>query len=56
MVGIAAEVHVCRRMAEETGGTYGIALSEAHLEEILLAHAPPPPASASSAGAELVRA
>jgi transcription initiation factor TFIIH subunit 2 len=45
---------VCQRMAEETGGTYGIALNEAHLEELLLTHAPPPPASASSAGAELV--
>ena len=53
-MGVAAEVYVCRKMADETGGTYGIALSEAHLEELMLAHAPPPAATAASAGAELV--
>jgi hypothetical protein len=30
-VGVAAEVHVCRRIAQETGGSYGIALNETHL-------------------------
>eukprot|EP00967_Tisochrysis_lutea_P105143 scaffold160081_cov27-Tisochrysis_lutea.AAC.1 len=31
LVGVAAEVHVCRRMTQETGGSYGIALNETHL-------------------------
>jgi hypothetical protein len=44
VVGVAAEVHIFRRAAEETGGAYGVALSEAHLSELLLSHAAPPPA------------
>ena len=55
VVGVAAEVHVCRRMADDTGGTYAVALGGSHLEELMLTHAPPPPASAASAGAQLVR-
>ena len=37
-------MHVARRLTEETGGTYGVALSEAHLDELVMTHAPPPPA------------
>lgn len=55
MVGVSAEVHVLRRAAEATGGSYGVALGEAHLGELLLAHAPPPPAPCGSLAAELVR-
>ena len=43
VVSVAAEMHVCRRMAEETGGMFGVAQSQLHLEELLMAHAPPPP-------------
>ena len=35
--------HVCRRMSEETGGLFGVSMSQHHLEELLMAHAPPPP-------------
>lgn len=55
MVGVAAEVYVCRRITEDTGGTYGVALNEGHLEQLLMAHSPPPPATAAQAKAELVR-
>lgn len=55
IVGVAAEVYVCKRTASETGGSYGVATSEAHLEELLLGHAPPPPAAPGDAGVELVR-
>jgi transcription initiation factor TFIIH subunit 2 len=51
---VAAEVYICRRIADDTGGTYGVALGEGHLRELMLALAPPPPASAALAGAELV--
>ncbi|KIY95438.1 transcription factor TFIIH, subunit [Monoraphidium neglectum] len=55
VVGVAAEVHIFRRAAEETGGAYGVALSEAHLSELLLSHAAPPPAPPGQSKAELVR-
>ncbi|MEW5309751.1 MAG: hypothetical protein WDW38_001613 [Sanguina aurantia] len=55
VVGVAAEVYVCSRLARDTGGTYGVALSESHLEELMMRHAPPPAATAEQAGAELVR-
>lgn len=55
VVGLSAEVYVCRRCADDTGGSYNVALSETHLEELLMAHAPPPPTSAQHSGAELVR-
>ncbi|KAI8470897.1 MAG: Ssl1-like-domain-containing protein [Monoraphidium minutum] len=55
VVGVSAEVHLLRRAAEETGGSCGVALSEAHLAELLLGHAAPPPAPPGTASAELVR-
>jgi transcription initiation factor TFIIH subunit 2 len=55
VVGLAAEVHVCRAVAQETGGTYGVATGEAHLESLMLGHATPPPAAPGSSGVSLVR-
>ncbi|KAG1678245.1 hypothetical protein FOA52_013865 [Chlamydomonas sp. UWO 241] len=43
VVGVAAEVYVCKRVADDTGGTYAVALGESHLEELMMAHAQPPP-------------
>ncbi|GAX86211.1 hypothetical protein CEUSTIGMA_g13625.t1, partial [Chlamydomonas eustigma] len=54
VVGVAAEVYVCKRMSEETRGTYHVGLGEQHLEELMLMHAPPPPAIASNTASELV--
>jgi len=45
VVGVAAEVYICRLMAQRTGGSYGVALDEGHLEDLILAHATPPPSS-----------
>eukprot|EP00884_Botryococcus_braunii_P004550 jgi/Botrbrau1/14096/Bobra.182_3s0041.1 len=55
VVGLAAEVHVCRSIVQETGGTYGVAMNEAHLEDLISGQAAPPPARASDVGASLVR-
>lgn len=55
VVGLAAEVHVCRTIARDTGGTYGVATGESHLEELVLEHATPPPAAPGSSGVSLVR-
>lgn len=43
VVSVAAELHVCRRMTEETGGLFGVSQSQHHLEELVMAHVPPPP-------------
>jgi transcription initiation factor TFIIH subunit 2 len=55
VVGLAAEVHVCRVAATETGGSYEVATSEAHLEQIMVDQATPPPAAPGSSGVSLVR-
>ncbi|GFR41049.1 hypothetical protein Agub_g1692, partial [Astrephomene gubernaculifera] len=55
IVGVAAEVYVCRRITEDTGGSYGVALHEQHLQQLVMQHAAPPPATAAQARAELVR-
>lgn len=55
VVGLAAEVHVCRVAATQTNGSYEVALGDAHLEELVLAHAIPPPAPPGSSKATLVR-
>lgn len=54
IVGLAAEVYVCKHVAEETGGHYSVALNERHLERLLLDLVPPPPALAMSTEATLV--
>lgn len=48
-------MHVARRLSEATGGTYRVALHEAHAEDCLMAHAPPPPSLAGSTRPSLVR-
>jgi len=55
VVGVAADVHVCRSLAETTGGSHGVCLSEQHLHDLMMAHSAPPPAPAGQLGAELVR-
>ena len=55
VIGLAAEVHVCRVAATETGGSYEVATSEAHLEQIMVDQATPPPAAPGSTGVSLVR-
>ncbi len=53
-MGVAAEVYVCKRIADETGGIYGVALGESHLEALMMCHAPPPATTSEGYGAELV--
>lgn len=54
VIGIAAEVYICKNVAQETGGQYFVALSEKHLEDILLGLVRPPPALAETVQAALV--
>eukprot|EP01119_Soliformovum_irregulare_P004101 TRINITY_DN15109_c0_g1_i1.p1 TRINITY_DN15109_c0_g1~~TRINITY_DN15109_c0_g1_i1.p1 ORF type:complete len:392 (-),score=96.84 TRINITY_DN15109_c0_g1_i1:22-1197(-) len=45
IVGIGAEVHVCKAVAQMTGGTYTVARNEEHLKQLIFAHSPPPPST-----------
>ena len=47
IVGLAAEVWVCRRIAKETGGEYNVLLDDHHLKELMLNLVEPPPAAGS---------
>ncbi|GMH28846.1 hypothetical protein Nepgr_030689 [Nepenthes gracilis] len=55
IVGLAAEMFICQHICQETGGLYSVALDESHLKELLLDHAPPPPAIAEYAIANLIK-
>jgi len=55
IIGLAAEVHVCRRIADETGGTHAVARGAAHLAALARAHGPAPPVRAADAAPSLVR-
>ncbi|KAI3655063.1 hypothetical protein MP228_000443 [Amoeboaphelidium protococcarum] len=44
-VNLSAEVHVCKRICKQAGGTYRVALDEDHLVDCLNEHLIPPPLS-----------
>ena len=43
-VALQAEVHVCRRIADATGGIMGVCLDRGHLRDLILGQCTPPPA------------
>lgn len=45
IVGLSAEVRICRALAKATRGKYDVILDEMHLKELVLQHLNPPPAS-----------
>ncbi|KAK0174386.1 hypothetical protein PV327_010163 [Microctonus hyperodae] len=45
VIGLAAESHICKRLATSTGGEYGVVLDSKHFKEHLKAHIDPPPAA-----------
>lgn len=45
VIGLAAEVRVCRHLATATGGTYNVILDDAHYKDLLLQNIDPPPAA-----------
>ncbi|CAH1757233.1 12061_t:CDS:2 [Entrophospora sp. SA101] len=54
IVGLAAEVQICKLMCKKTKGTYGIVLHEAHFRDLLFEIIPPPPVSNAQNKSELV--
>ncbi|XP_026414747.1 general transcription factor IIH subunit 2-like [Papaver somniferum] len=55
VIGLSAEVFVCKHLCQETVGSYTIALNEFHFKDLLLEHAPPPPAIAEFAVGNLIK-
>ncbi|XP_031256423.1 general transcription factor IIH subunit 2 isoform X2 [Pistacia vera] len=55
VIGLSAEMFVCKHLCHETGGSYSVALDESHFKELILEHAPPPPAIAEFAIANLIK-
>ncbi|CAA6666438.1 unnamed protein product [Spirodela intermedia] len=55
VVGLSAEIYICKHLCAETGGSYTVALDEAHFKELLQEHAPPSPAIAEYAVANLIK-
>lgn len=45
VVSLSAEIHICRNLTEQTGGTYGAVLDDMHFRDQLLQHVDPPPAA-----------
>jgi len=45
VIGLAAEMHICRAVAEASGGSAGVSMTDAHLCELVKEHLDPPPAS-----------
>lgn len=54
IIGLAAEVYICKKIASETGGSYSVATSESHFVELFMSHSNPPPQRESEAVAKLV--
>ncbi|KAG8225865.1 hypothetical protein J437_LFUL004795 [Ladona fulva] len=48
VIGLAAEVHVCKRLARVTGGDFSVALDDTHFRELLLQQVLPPPAATTT--------
>jgi len=43
-IALSAEMHICRKVADESGGSLGVCLDKAHLRDWLLGQCIPPPA------------
>ena len=45
VIGLTAEIRVCRTLAKQTKGVYDVLLDESHYKEVLHQHIDPPPSS-----------
>ncbi|KAM3290141.1 general transcription factor IIH subunit 2 isoform X1 [Capsicum chacoense] len=55
VIGLFAELYICKHLCQETSGIYFLALDEPHLKELVLELAPPSPAIAEFAVANLIK-
>lgn len=54
IISLAAEMYVLRRVTEETGGTYAVALDAQHLADLLMAQVAPPPTTVTESQVRVV--
>ncbi|KAJ3297191.1 hypothetical protein HDU76_006640, partial [Blyttiomyces sp. JEL0837] len=54
IVGLSAEMRICKKVAEDTGGIYSIVLNEANFREIMGQHVPPPALATEKVGTSLI--
>ncbi len=47
---LQSEVHICKKLADATGGLAGVCLNTGHLRDLIMSHAIPPPVTASEGG------
>lgn len=48
VIGLSAEIFVCKTIADKTGGKYHVALDKEHFRNVLMAEVPPVVAEAGS--------
>ncbi|KAL3861882.1 hypothetical protein ACJMK2_007896 [Sinanodonta woodiana] len=48
IIGLAAEVRICKKLCHDTNGRYGVILDETHYKDLLAQHITPPPATVST--------
>lgn len=48
VIGLAAEIRVCRALAKQTKGVYDVILDDSHYKELLFQHLNPPAATANT--------
>ncbi|KAL7544020.1 hypothetical protein ACHAXR_013472 [Thalassiosira sp. AJA248-18] len=46
-VALQAEVHICKKMSDATGGLAGVCMNTGHLRDLVMGHAIPPPINVS---------
>ncbi|XP_045447894.1 general transcription factor IIH subunit 2 [Melitaea cinxia] len=54
VIGLAAEVRICKKLCQDTGGEYGVVLDDVHYRSLLMEHTSPP-ARARALDAGLVK-
>ncbi|KAK7089453.1 hypothetical protein V1264_024720 [Littorina saxatilis] len=48
VIGLSAEVRVCKKLCQATNGQYNVVLDETHFKDLLNQHVTPPPATANT--------
>ncbi|BES96995.1 unnamed protein product [Nesidiocoris tenuis] len=55
VIGVGAEVHLCKHLCQTTGGTYSVILDDVHFKHLLHQHVLPPAAARTSAESALIK-